>query len=426
MIVQHQPDLLLAPASVSKLITSSVALETLGPGFRFASVIAVAGSLDRNTGVLSGDLVIQGGGDPVTGSGFLDSDQQGTAAFAVWMDAIRRIGIQSVTGDLVVDVSAFSEWAAPGKWTWEDIGNYYGAAPAAINLYDNTVKLYFESPRKPGERTRITSVVPEIPGITWENEVIASSVNRDLAYVYGSPWGTMRLVRGSIPAGRKQFEVKAAMPDPPLIFGNLLRENLQKSGIPVAGNVRKAILPVQAEMVHTLLSPPLARICSILNHESVNLIAESIVMQLAYQKNGFGSHDEGMKIMNTFLSEKWGNGKFFLDDGSGLTRFTAVTARGMNDLLINMHHSPTGEILKSTMPVAGSGTLRSFSTQAFPGVTLRCKSGSMTRVRAFAGYLVTRDGNEVAFTIMVNNFPGTQQEVFRAIENFLIAVRSVR
>lgn len=131
-----------------------------------------------------------------------------------------------------------------------------------------------------------------------------------------------------------------------------------------------------------------------------------------------------MKIISGFLEENVTSSPFFLDDGSGLSRFTAISARQMNDFLLYMHQSENSKIFKSTIPVAGAGTLRSFSTKDFPGLTLRCKSGSMTRVRSYAGYLVGKSGREMAFTIIVNNFSGTQQEIFRAIEGLLVKTRN--
>ena len=96
----------------------------------------------------------------------------------------------------------------------------------------------------------------------------------------------------------------------------------------------------------------------------------------------------------------------------------------MNDFLHYMHRSENSEIFKTSLPVAGAGTLRSFTTKEFPGPALRCKSGSMTRIRSYAGYLVGKSGHEMAFTIIVNNYSGTQQEVFRAIEGLLVKARN--
>jgi serine-type D-Ala-D-Ala carboxypeptidase/endopeptidase (penicillin-binding protein 4) len=421
-ILVHNPDILLAPASVTKLVTTAAAFELLGPEYRFQTFLAISGTLNKTTGHLAGNLVIRGGGDPVTGSLWFSSNKQRPEFPAEWVTAVQSAGIKSVAGDIVLDISSFRPWDIPDKWMWEDLGNYYGAVPEAINLFDNTVRLHLDSPGATGELTRLVATLPEVKGITWINEVRSSAVQRDLAYVYGNPADDLRLLRGTVPAGRSRFEVKASMPDPPMVFGVMLKEQLQNNGISVSGNIRKESVPVESEIIYTVSSPQIARICSVLNHESVNLIAESIVTQLALKKNGYGSHSGGLKILNSYLSEATGESALFMDDGSGLSRFTALSAAQITNLLRRMHQHPSGSAFKATLPSAGVATLRPFSTGLFPGNTLRGKSGSMTRVRAYAGYLTCRSGREIAFSILVNNFSGTQAEVFGSIERLLSAV----
>jgi D-alanyl-D-alanine carboxypeptidase/D-alanyl-D-alanine-endopeptidase (penicillin-binding protein 4) len=424
ILMEKNPDMLLAPASVVKLITTAAAIEMLGADHRFETGLAYTGLLNNDTRVLHGDLLVVGGGDPTTGSVWYNAQRTVPDIFVEWVDRVKDEGISAILGDIVVDIELFERWSLPSSWAWEDIGNYYGAGPSAVNLYDNTVKLFFKSPSTPGEITSIEATYPTLPGAEWINEVRSSSVNRDLAYIYGSPWDRKRLVRGTIPVNRSRFEVKASMPDPPLVFGNLLKERLISSGIEVKGRVRLSKEKSAYQSLHTFVSPPLAVMCSVLNHESVNLIAEALVVQLALTEKGFGSHKNGLEAIGRFMKQRVTDDPFFMEDGSGLSRFNAFTAHQINDLLISMHQSTNSRVFKSTLPVAGAGTLRSFNTQKFPGYTLRCKSGSMTRVRAYAGFLICQTGREVAFTVMVNNFPGTHQEVFRSIEKFLWGVRN--
>jgi serine-type D-Ala-D-Ala carboxypeptidase/endopeptidase (penicillin-binding protein 4) len=424
ILLSENPALLLAPASTVKLITSGVALQLLTPGFHFETLLETTAKPDPQGGRLHGNLVVRGGGDPTTGSEWFSSQSPDERLFDKWAGYVKSAGISSIHGDIVLDISGFQQWTVPLTWMWEDVGNYYGAGPATINLFDNTVRLRFNSPPKSGARTEIVSVYPEIQGVEWINEVLSSDINRDLAYVFGSPWDKTRIIRGTIPVKRRNFEVKAAMPDPPRVFGNLLKEHLIKSGIEVTGDVVLSFEIIKAEPFRRVVSPSLAEICSVLNTESVNLIAESLIMQLSFRQNGYGHHANGMQIMSDFLKENVIDGSFFLDDGSGLSRFTAISAGQMNQFLRYMHQGENSEIFKSAMPVAGTGTLKGFSTRDFPGLSLRCKSGSMTRVRAYAGYLSALSGREIAFTIIANNFTGSQQEVFRAIEGLLIKMRN--
>ncbi len=424
VLAEWNPDLLLSPASVAKLFSSGIALQLLKPDFRFETLLGYSGRIEQSTGRLQGNLVVRGGGDPTTGSEYFNREIPVDKFFDDISEALMAAGIHSIDGDILIDISGFQRWTIPDRWMWEDVGNYYGAGPSAVNLYDNIAKLYFNTSAQPGNLAELVSVKPSIEGVEWLNMLYSSEVNRDLAYVYGSPWDTRRVVRGTIPVRRTNFVVNASMPEPPLVFGDILKRKLTMAGIRVAGKVVITENLSEAEIIRSFYSPLLSRVCSVLNYESVNLIAESLVMQLSYRQNGQGRHDEGMKIISGFLKENITTDPFFLEDGSGLSRATAVSARQISDFLIFMHKSESGDVFKSTLPVAGAATLRSFSTDTFPGVTLRCKSGSMTRIRAYAGYLKCRSGREVAFAVMVNNFPGTSQEIFRTLEGFLGKVRN--
>lgn len=424
ILASENADFLLSPASVAKLFISAAALEMLGPGYRFGTRFLIQGSLDQAKGVLNGNLVVQGGGDPTAGSFYFLKNGNPDDPFLSLTDILKNKGIRRITGSIVSDISAFAEWSVPGSWMWEDIGNYYGATPGALNILDNTVSLIFNTPASPGGQAVLIRTDPELPGISWISEVRSGSGNRDLAYVYGSPWDTRRYIRGTIPAGRTGFGVRASMPDPAEAYVDLLVKRLEDAGISIGNDGQSSNSATEKIPFHTIWSPPVAEICSVLNHESVNLLAEALVMQLAYKSTGSGDHDEGMELMRSFVRVNITPEPFFLEDGSGLSRFTAVTVRQLNDLLLYMHRSENAEIFRTGLPLAGAGTLRAFRASDFPGNTLRAKSGSMTRVRAYAGYLVCQSGREVAFSVMVNNFPGTQSEIFRSVERFLKEVRT--
>lgn len=421
-LISVNPDLLLAPASVTKIVSSAVAFELLGSNFRFKTLIGYTGSIDEKSGRLSGDWVIRGGGDPAMESAKFEKN--GVSAVARIVGLIDSLKIKTIDGDIVLDLSLFEQQTLPCTWTWEDIGNYYGTAPAAINVLDNTVKLLFNSPATARKATQLVLVSPELENMEWKNEVLSSQVNQDMAYVFGGPWDTQRVIRGTIPAGRQGFEVKASMPNPPVIFGKLLKEKMLESGITLKGEIKYVYdSPVEAQFFSEILSPSLTEICKVLNHESINLIGESLILQLALQKNGKGVHDDGLQILGEYLETNVSETKFFLADGSGLSRYNALSARQLNNLLKFMHNSGSGAKFKSTLPSAGVATLRSFDTKKFPARTLRCKSGSITRVRAYSGYLTAKSGKELAFTVMVNNFSGASREVFVAIEELLYQIR---
>ncbi len=421
VLAELNADKLLAPASVLKLFSSASALEILGPDYRFRTLLGYAGRAEG--GVLKGNLTVVGGGDPTLGSVWFPERMSPGQLFSHWAGKLRSAGIGMVEGNLLIDVSSYRNFDVPGSWAWEDIGNYYGAAPSGLLFSDNMVRLTFSSPPKAGEPALLLEARPPMPGIEWISEVTTSSDNRDNAYVYGSPWDSRRVVRGTIPAGRGTFEVKAAMPDPPLHFGKMLKDALAGNGISLAGSVlietaRDGFIPVD-----TVESPALSELVRLVNHESVNLFADQLVMQTGLEKCGAGSIAAGLEYMVSYWQGKGLIAPILIEDGSGLSRFNAASARSLAFVLHHMRRSRAGRSFRESLPTAGKGTLALFPVSQFPGETLRCKSGSMKRVRCYAGYLRCDSGRDLDFAILVNNFSCSQQQMLREIQDLLLGFK---
>jgi D-alanyl-D-alanine carboxypeptidase/D-alanyl-D-alanine-endopeptidase (penicillin-binding protein 4) len=419
-LVSANSNILLAPASTLKLLTSATALEIFGPDYRFKTGLGYSGNIDEKSGVLTGNLVVKGGGDPSLGSVWFEKEIKPEAFLDTWIEEMKKSGISKISGDLVMDISVFEGSTVPGSWTWEDIGNYYGAGPSALTVFDNLIRLYFDSPDKPGEPVRLVRTEPQVPGILWQNEVKSSVINRDMAYIYGSPWGDKRKITGTIPTGKKDFLVKASMPEPPLILGNLLQEKLLAAGIQVAGSVKVTAESQSVNQLATHSSPRLSDILKFLNHESINLFADHLVVQIDLEKTGKGSFEAGLNLIHKFWKENGIRDTFFIEDGSGLSRFDAISAEQMTRILSFMYQSRNKEFFLNSLPMAGKGTLSGFKTTDFPGTSLRCKSGSIDKVRCYAGYLTCDTGREVAFAVLVNNFSCTQTEMGRKLQKMLL------
>lgn len=423
ILMSEGAGLLLAPASTLKTVTTAAALELLGPGYRFRTVYGYHGRIDTEKGWLEGDLVVRGGGDPTLGSSAMEEALSPEAVATRIIGRLKQNGITTIGGDLVVDISAYPEGEIPGSWAWEDVGNYYGAGASALTFADNTISLFFDTPARSGEPVTLVREEPRVPWVRWQNELKSSSVNRDLAWIYGSPWGAERVIRGTIPAGQKDYSIKASLPEPPRWFGTFLSSSLTAAGIAFQGKVIVADHPAELVPLDTLYSPPLSRIIKEINHKSVNLYAEHLVLQMALEKTGKGDLAQGLQTMTSFWKEKGVAEGLILEDGSGLSRFNAITAHTLVRILTLAAQGPQGPVFRSSLPTAGNGTLSGFTSTDFPATTLQCKSGSMERVRAYAGYLRCASGRDIVFAILVNNFPGTAQEVTAKIRELLRETR---
>lgn len=428
MVSSINENLALGSASVMKLVTTASALEILGPQFSFETRIGYTGRIDQE-GTLDGNIVIRGGGDPALGS------ERFTGHYGdfigEWTDAIISAGIRRVKGRVISDASLFNYSPANGGWSWADLGNYYGAGAHGLSLFENMYRIHF---RTGAAETipEILSVVPEIPGLVIENMLISSG-DSDNGYVYVEPYGEYAVIRGSIPVNRDDFVLKASIPDPPLLAATILEKRLNERNIEVdypattlrvfdlTGDTRDDI---SAVVLGSTTSPGLSEIIKVTNVESINLFAEHLLRMISLEANPSGNANvsEGIEKIYELLDEKdIGHDGLYMSDGSGLSRYNAISSSFITSLLCYMkNESKYGGYFVNSLPVAGEeGTLKYyFKDPVFAG-RLLAKSGTSTRIRNYAGYIKTMEGKEYTFAILVNNFDCTASEVTTRVETLL-------
>ena len=421
------PEKLMIPASTLKIVTSASALEILGAGYRFKTKVGYIGEILK-TNELNGDLVIIGGGDPTLGSEYFKNYETNESFINVWVSRIKAVGIHKINGDIILDGSVYDSEKVPSSWIWGDIGNYYGAGANAFTCYDNLFRLTFQSPKEAGGKTQITAIIPEIEGLKIVNEVVASTDKRDLANVFGSPFDKNRVIRGTIPKDRDAFTIKAAVHHPEEIIARELLSQLANEGVLCSGKVIfETADKNRFQTIYNHESPKLEEIIKVLNHESVNLFAEHLLKQIALEKTGLGNREKGIELIVEYWQSKGiKTNNLFMEDGSGLSHFNAISPAQMVSILVFMaQKSENKEVFINSLPNAGWGTLAGFNTDFFPGETLKAKSGSMTRVRCYAGYLQLDSGDKIAFSIMFNHFTGSHSKLVKEIEKFLYLIKTL-
>lgn len=421
-LIKSVPQLSLAPASILKVATTATMLEVFGPDYRFKTTLSYSGIVRNDT--LFGDLQIIGGGDPTLGSMYFPESGN---FLNEWTGKVTNRAIRTVTGNLVVDASVYEPLQVPGSWVWEDLGNYYGAGACGLSVYDNLYEIHLTSPEMADQPTHVLKVVPEIPGLELQNEVRSSDINSDQAFVFGNPEDNFRIIRGTIPKGKDEFVVKASVPNPPALLAHEFRKKLAEKGISLKGNIRFEKAKPGSPTLTETLSPPLREIIRATNFESINLFAEHFLKHLGWQKTGLGSTKDGCKFVVGFWKEKGIDVTgFFMNDGSGLSRFDAITASQICGVLNYMKmKSRYAADFEKSLPTAGTGTLTAFSQANFPQDCLHAKSGSMTRVRCYAGYLKTDSGRDLSFAVMLNNFSCNMREATQKVEELLVELRKL-
>jgi D-alanyl-D-alanine carboxypeptidase/D-alanyl-D-alanine-endopeptidase (penicillin-binding protein 4) len=426
-VFEYNANKLMIPASTQKIVTSTAALEILGADYRFKTQIGFVGKFQGNR-ELNGDLVIIGGGDPTLGSMYFNNSESISNFINIWTKKIKAAGIRKINGNLILDASIYDSEKVPPTWIWGDIGNYYGVGVNAFTCYDNLFRITFKSPEIAGELTKIISTYPNIEGLEIRNEVVSSEINSDRAYVFGSPLDKKRVIRGTIPKGRNAFSIKAAVHHPEEILALELIDELAQEGIFLSGEIKLQKADISKfQTIYIQESPTLAEIIKVLNYESVNLFAEHLVKQIAYEKTGVGSREKGIELIMDFWNSKGiFEDEFFMEDGSGLSHFNAISTNQITSILVFMAQiSENNKAFINSLPSAGIGTLSGFNTSFFPQNTLQAKSGSMTRVRCYAGLIQTDSGKKIAFSIIFNHFSGSSSKLVKEIENFLYIIKKL-
>lgn len=403
VVAGHLPDMALHPASVTKLLTTALALKQKGEGYRYRTSVFLTGKIEN--GVLKGNILVRASGDPCLDSRYF-KDYKWIARL---QEKIRDAGIRKIEGDILLEGGP-EEVCIPGSWPWEDISNYYGAPWHPFNYRDNTYVLKFRTDES-GSRAKLLSVFPGQPDVRFRNEVRASENNKDDAWIYGGPYSNVLYIQGTVPAGREAFVVKGAIHRPFVCFRQELKELLQKDGISVEGKQLPARVSKEWFYVD---SPALQEIVRETNKKSVNLFAEALgklSTSGCFQEFCRDELDR-MGIPSSGV---------ILKDACGLSPLNAVPAAVFTDLLVAAGRMEWKESFVSSLPVAGKDAGLNGYCAAYPELKgrLRAKTGSFAGVRCLSGYLQTRKGKQLAFTVLINNYTGTAIDLQKQVGAYL-------
>lgn len=408
-------NLSLIPASTQKIVTTATALETFGENHTFSTQIMYSGFID-SVKILHGNIIIKGGGDPTLGSENFKNES--TNLFQNWANEIKKLGIECIDGKIIGDDSFFENKDVPSTWIWGDIGNYYGAFASGLSIYENLFDIVFAPSDSVNQLTKIAKINPQIPNLEIENNVKSSSVNKDLAFVYGVPFQNFKKIEGTIPKSDKEFTIKASIPNPALVVEIELQDELKKNGIKINNNIYEN---TDFKIITETKSANLQSIIKHTNLVSNNLFAEHLALQIGKKINGKSNYESSTNAIKNFWKSKIIDVQGMnIYDGSGLSRYDAITAKQMVNILLFMAKSKNFDAFYSSLPIAGkSGTLSNVCKGEIAENRVHAKSGTLDRIRNYAGYLTTISGKEIAFVIFLNNFNGSVSEAKSKIEILL-------
>lgn len=421
----------LSPASTVKLFSTATAFEVLGKDYTPKTRIYIDGTLDAK-GVVHGNLWIRGGGDVSIGSRYYNAEGVEDTLLRVWTDTLMKMGIRQINGFIIADASEFGYQGVPDGWNWADMGNYYGAGPSGLPIYDNMLRYIFQSGNTSGTRTTLLETFPVIPGFSFHN-YISTGGDGDNSYIYGAPYSLDRFGTGTLEAKLNRFTVKGSLPDPELQFAQELLRIMKLRGMIVTDSVKTArqmawqsptVRYPSMKLVFEHSGKSVNSIAWWTNMKSVNLFAEELLCWIGYASNGNGSTENGITKLENYWNGKIPISGMFIKDGSGLSRSNAISPRHFCDLLKYMaKNSKQFDTFFATLPVAGvSGTLSSVCKNQAGEGRVHAKSGTMNRIKSYAGYVDTKSGKRIAFSIIVNNYNCTSNAVVDRMEKVFNAI----
>jgi len=432
VLLAHHSTRLFVPASNAKLFTTALALTRLGPNHRVQTRI-IAGSSLTAAGLLSGDLVLVGGGDPSLSARafpYQNGPLQGDPlkplddlAEQVW-----RNGLRVVAGDIIGDDSAFLHEPYPAGWAVQDLPESYGAPVSALTLHDNAIHIHIGAGATAAEPARIR-LSPPTRFYAIDSRVATSNAGATLSIGFDQPPGSRQLrLWGTVPL-RGGATISIAVRDPARYAAFAFREALLRRGIQVHGSVavrhRLPGAPAPAAISGPELaarhSPPVVELIKVVNKVSQNLHAELLLRETARAMGKTPNRRAALDLMKAFLVESGiAPSELRLEDGSGLSRLALVSPEALTGLLRSMYGTTHAQDWLDSLPVGGEdGTLSNRFRGAAPARVL-AKTGSVAATAALSGYLDNRAGERIAFSIMVNHADAPASTIRQFVDKIVL------
>ena len=382
----------LIPASTTKLLTTETAMNLLGENFKWITQLEYSGTIED--GVLNGNLYIVGSGDPSLGTNKAGASSY-SSIISDFKAAIADKGIKKVNGDIIIQTGVFKankSQLLPESIVWLENGNYYLPVGTTHEISPQNEKL-----------------------IAKKSNPFSENKN----YYYISPYIKQMVYADKFDGGN----LTTKLPDAPAYLANNLRASLIKSGLPVVGKVVTKTTdpnPEKREIIASYQSPTLAEIVMYTNQHSDNALAEATLRMVGFQKLGDQTLEAGRIVVNDHLKsvgfETEGLNYY---DGSGLSRANVVTPIAQVKYLANLMNEKYYRTFQESLPIGGqTGTLKRMFNTTGNGQVF-AKTGTLNKVKTLAGYMKTNSGKTLVFSLLINNYAGSVDQVKSRMEQIL-------
>jgi D-alanyl-D-alanine carboxypeptidase/D-alanyl-D-alanine-endopeptidase (penicillin-binding protein 4) len=418
----RNPGRMFVPASNMKIVTAAGALEALGPDYRYHTRVAASGPV--RDGVLHGDLVVIGGGDPTISERFHGDVR---TVFRAWADSLRAHGVRRITGAVVGNDDVFDDRALGRGWAWDDVEDSYSAEVGGLQLNEGFVTVRVAP--APGQRAAAVTTLPvsdewvPVAGNVW----MAAAGTAPQVTVGRADSLSGVQVSGTLPPDTV-IEAEVSVRNNTRFFASVLRQALLEAGIGVGGQSLDAddepgrARPESSTVLFTHTSPPMREILAAFLKPSQNQLGEILLKTLGRELRGMGSAGAGIAAIDS-MAVAWGLPRRLLSqaDGSGLSRYNLVAPEFLVALLQRETRSPHFEIFHAAMPVAGrDGTLANRMRGTPAEANVHAKTGTLSGVRSLSGYFTTAAGERMVFSMMVNHHTLSSRDADRVAEAALM------
>lgn len=419
-LYRRNPEKAFLPASNQKLITTAVALDALGSTYRYETTLRFAGQTVDS--VMTGDLIIDGSGDPTFGS----VELRGRDPLRAWAERLAEMGVRRIEGRLIGDDNRFDDRPYPEGWDVDYItrqaGRYMGTSASGLSYSDNVVEVKISAARPgapPNVRLRPGGTVEVRNEARTSSRWRGSSVRVERIFTDN----TVQLT-GSV-ARSYRGTVNVPVSNPTTFALRSFVRRLQDAGIRTDLEVvdiddlrdDPGQPPADGEALFVSLSPPLSEIVAVINKRSNNFYAEQV-----FRTYGWGGSAPGAsKRTEAFLRRSGINVRHLrVNDGSGLSRKDLITPQAMVDVLDVMSDHEEQAAWFASLPQGGeNNTTLEYRLHRVP---VQAKTGSLRFVRALSGYARRPDGSRVAFAFFANNYTGPSYRVTRTIDDLVAAL----
>ena len=401
---------LMMPASNMKIVTLAAAADVLGWDHRFTTTLETSAPVEA--GILKGDLIVRGSGDPTINT----RNTRATAVLDQWAAALTAAGIRGIDGRVIGDDQRFDDEGIGPGWAWDYLQYGYAAPVGALQFNENLATLTVRPAAQAGDPAQVTLTAGAGLSILTRVATVAAGSTATVDYRRRLDQPVLE-VSGSIAAGAAPVERTVAVVNPTMFFAQSFKDGLIARGISVTGAAADlddvaAELAGSASERRTIVettSPPLREIATVLMKVSQNLYAETLLKATGAARGGLGTFEGGLAAVRAALAS-WGvpDDAYVNADGSGLSRYNYLTASTVTAVLEREYKDERHrQAFMATLPIAGKegeGTMSARMRRTRAEANAMAKTGSISNVRALSGYVRSRDGEMLVFSILANDF----------------------